>query len=101
MSIYETHPIGGNTNLLIRWLYIYPWEMHKFFRVSPYLFVLWWGMVKEYVFRKINIGGDQPLCLQFPSLYEVVSLKNLTVLVVLGNTFLFSWNFTSTKIELL
>ena len=57
--------------------------------------------MKESVSRKINIGGDQPLCLQFPGLYEVVSVKNLTVLVVLGNTFLFSWNFTSTEIELL
>ena len=37
--------------------------------------------------------GDQPLCTQFLSLYRVVSMRNLSISVVLGNSYLVSCNF--------
>ena len=46
------------------------------------------------------------MCSQFPGLYKVISVKNLIVSVVLGNSYPLSWNFnfghnlTDTKIEL-
>ena len=37
--------------------------------------------------------GDQPLCSQFLGLYRVILVKDLTVSVVLGNSYLLFWNF--------
>ncbi|RVW39478.1 DNA damage-binding protein 1a [Vitis vinifera] len=37
--------------------------------------------------------GNQSLCSQFVGLYRVISVKNLTVSNVLGNSFPVSWNF--------
>ena len=51
--------------------------------------------------------GNQTLCSQFADLYRVISVKNLTVSNVLGNSFPRSWNFnfrrnlTNTEIDLL
>ena len=51
--------------------------------------------------------SDQPLCSQFPSLYKVIFVKNLTILIVLGKSYPLFWNFnfycnlTDTEIELL
>ena len=39
--------------------------------------------------------GDQPLRSQFPYLYRVVIVKNLTVSTILGHSSSFSWNFNS------
>ena len=36
--------------------------------------------------------GDQPLCSQFASLLRIVTVKNLTISLVLGSTNPFSWN---------
>ena len=51
--------------------------------------------------------GNQTLCSQFADLYRVISVKNLTVSNVLGNSFPLSWNFnfrhnlTDSEIDLL
>ena len=37
--------------------------------------------------------GDPPLCSQFLGLYRVILVKDLTVSVVLGNSYLLFWNF--------
>ena len=39
--------------------------------------------------------GEQPLRSQFPYLYRVVIVKNLTVSTILGHSSSFSWNFNS------
>ncbi|RVW37832.1 hypothetical protein CK203_087876 [Vitis vinifera] len=108
-SIYGTHPNGwdgtptwwldGLTDVLGRLLL-------KFSRVLPFcspsggqwgensvLGNLWWG--------------NQTLCAQFADLYRVISVRNLTVSNVLGNSFPLSWNFnfrrnlTDSEIDLL
>ena len=49
--------------------------------------------------------GDQPLCVQFPSLFRVTTTKNYLISTILGNNILLSWdltfrrNLTNTKIE--
>ena len=51
--------------------------------------------------------GNQTLCSQFADIYRVISVKNLTVLNVLGNFLPLSWNFnfrpnlTDSEIDLL
>ena len=38
------------------------------------------------------VGGDHPLCSQFPGLLRIVLVKNLTISLGLGFTDHFSWN---------
>ena len=96
-----------DANMVVRWSYKCPWKAiaQVFQGFSPYIRLvvrngerirfwedLWWG--------------NQPLCSQFPGLYKVISVKNLIVSVVLGNSYPLSWNFNfghnliDTKIEL-
>ncbi|RVX22450.1 putative ribonuclease H protein [Vitis vinifera] len=100
-----------NSALLGKWLWRFPRKMsglwHKVIaRVLPFVRLvvsngerirfwedLWWG--------------NQTLYSQFADLYRVISVKNLTVSNVLGNSLPLSWNFnfrrnlTDSKIDLL
>ena len=112
MHIFGTRLNGWGTNMMVRWSHRCPWKYAAQFyqdfstvtslvvnnevRMS-FLEYLWWG--------------DQPLCSRFLNLLCHFSNKkgekNLTISIVLHNSFPFSTNFkiccnlTDTKIELL
>lgn len=54
-SIYRTYPNGWDVNMVVRWSYRCTWKaiVQVFFRISPHISVLWWGMGRESVFGKI------------------------------------------------
>ena len=108
MSIYGIHPYGWDANMVVRWSHICPWktiaQVFQDFSPSIRLMV---GNGERICFWEDPWWGNQPLCSQFLGLYRVIFVKNLTVLVVYGNSYPLFWNLnfrhnlTDTKIELL
>ena len=94
--------------MVVIWSHRCPWKIiaQVFQDFSPYIGLVV-GNAERIHFWEDLWWGTQPLCSQFPRLYRVISMKNLTVLVVIGNSYPLSWNFnfccnlTDTEIELL
>ncbi|RVX17758.1 putative ribonuclease H protein [Vitis vinifera] len=97
-----------NSALLGKWLWRFPRERsglwHKEF--SPFVRLVV-GNGERIRFWEDLWWGNQTLCSQFADLYRVISMKNLTVSNVLGNSLPLSWNFnfrrnlTDSEIDLL
>ena len=91
-SIYRTHLrdemptflLDGHIDILGR-------PLHKFSRTYPHTLTLWWVAQREFVFGRHVVGWSSFVFAIFKSLYDL-SWWNLTILVVLGNFFPFSWN---------
>ena len=81
--------------------------LHNCFKFSLHTLVLWQVMGLESVFWEDLWWGDQPLCVQFPSLFKVTTTKNCLISTILGNNTLlsrdlvFCRNLTDTEIEYL
>ena len=94
--------------MVVRWSRRCPWktiaQVFQDFSPSIRLMV---GNGERICFWEDPWWGNQPLCSQFLGLYRVIFVKNLTVLVVYGNSYPLFWNLnfrhnlTDTKIELL
>ncbi|KAJ9685197.1 hypothetical protein PVL29_017290 [Vitis rotundifolia] len=107
-SIYGTHPNGWDANMVVRWSHKCPWkaiaQVSQDF--SPFVRLVV-GNGERIRFWEDLWWGNQTLCSQFAGLYRVISVKNLTVLNVLGNSFPLSWNLnfrrnlTDSEIDLL
>ncbi|KAL6327159.1 hypothetical protein AAG906_015198 [Vitis piasezkii] len=89
----------GKKDHLIRWDVVCkqkecPWKAiaQVFQGFSPYIRLVV-GNGERIRFWEDLWRGNQPLCSQFPGLYRVVYVKNLTISVVLGNSYPLSWNF--------
>ncbi|RVX15460.1 hypothetical protein CK203_009316 [Vitis vinifera] len=108
-----------NSALLGKWLWRFPRERsglwHKmsledycssFQEFSPFVRLVV-GNGERIRFWEDLWWGNQTLCSQFADLYRVISVKNLTVSNVLGNSLPLSWNFyfrrnlTDSEIDLL
>ncbi|RVW89561.1 putative ribonuclease H protein [Vitis vinifera] len=108
VSIYGTHPNGWDANMVVRWSHRCPWKAiaQVFQEFSPFVRLVV-GNGKRIRFWEDLWWGNQSLCSQFANLYRVISVKNLTVSNVLGNSFPLSWNLnfrrnlTDSKIDLL
>ncbi|RVX16773.1 LINE-1 retrotransposable element ORF2 protein [Vitis vinifera] len=107
-SIYGTHPNGWDANMTVRWSHRCPWKAiaQVFQEFSPFVRLVV-GNGERIRFWEDLWWGNQTLCSQFADLYRVISVKNLTVLIVLGNSLPLSWNFnfrrnlTDSEIDLL
>ncbi|RVW83303.1 Transposon TX1 uncharacterized 149 kDa protein [Vitis vinifera] len=107
-SIYGTHPNGWDANMVVRWSHRCPWKAiaQVFQEFSPFVRLVV-GNGERIRFWEDLWWGNQTLCAQFTELYRVISVRNLTVSNVLGNSFSLSWNFnfrrnlTDSKIDLL
>ncbi|RVW28239.1 hypothetical protein CK203_083670 [Vitis vinifera] len=93
-SIYGTHPNGWDANMVVRWSHRCPWKAiaQVFQEFSPFVRLVV-AMGREFGFGKIFGGETKLWCSQFADLYRVISVKNLTVSNVLGNSLPLSWNF--------
>ncbi|RVW26926.1 putative ribonuclease H protein [Vitis vinifera] len=93
-SIYRTHPNGWDANMVVRWSHRCPWKAiaQVFQEFSPFVRLVV-GNGERIRFWKDLWWGNQTLCSQFADLYRVISVKNLTVSNVLGNSLPLSWNF--------
>ncbi|RVX18254.1 putative ribonuclease H protein [Vitis vinifera] len=107
-SIYGTHPNGWDANMVVRWSHRCPWKAiaQLFQEFSPFVHLVV-GNGERILFWEDLWWGNQTLCSQFADLYKVISVKNLTVSNVLGNSLPLSWNFnfrcnlTDSEIDLL
>ncbi|RVW15385.1 putative ribonuclease H protein [Vitis vinifera] len=107
-SIYGTHPNGWDANMVVRWSHRCPWKAiaQVFQEFSPFVRLVV-GNGERIRFWEDLWWGNQTLCAQFAELYRVISVRNLTVSNVLGNSFPLSWNFnfrrnlTDSEIDLL
>ena len=107
-SIYGTHPNGWDANMVVRWSHRCPWKAiaQVFQEFSPFVRLVV-GNGERIRFWEDLWWGNQTLCAQFADLYRVISVRNLTVSNVLGNSFPLSWNFnfrrnlTDSEIDLL
>ncbi|RVX13392.1 Transposon TX1 uncharacterized 149 kDa protein [Vitis vinifera] len=107
-SIYGTHPNGWDANMVVRWSHRCPWKAiaQVFQEFSPFVRLVV-GNGERIRFWEDLWWGNQTLCSQFANLYRVISVKNLTVSNVLGNSLPLSWNFifrrnlTDSEIDLL
>ncbi|WKA04126.1 hypothetical protein VitviT2T_022186 [Vitis vinifera] len=107
-SIYGTHPNGWDANMVVRWSHRCPWKAiaQVFQEFSPFVRLVV-GNGERIRFWEDLWWGNQTLCSQFADLYRVISVKNLTVSNVLGNSLPLSWNFnfrrnlTDSEIDLL
>ncbi|RVW34547.1 Transposon TX1 uncharacterized 149 kDa protein [Vitis vinifera] len=107
-SIYGTHPNGWDANTVVRWSHRCPWKAiaQVFQEFSPFVRLVV-GNGERIRFWEDLWWGNQTLCSQFADLYRVISVKNLTVSNVLGNSLPLSWNFnfrrnlTDSEIDLL
>ncbi|RVW60988.1 putative ribonuclease H protein [Vitis vinifera] len=107
-SIYGTHPNGWDANMVVRWSHGCPWKAiaQVFQEFSPFVHLVV-GNGERIRFWEDLWWGNQTLCSQFVDLYRVISVKNLTVSNVLGNSLSLSWNFnfrrnlTNSEIDLL
>ncbi|RVW16200.1 putative ribonuclease H protein [Vitis vinifera] len=93
-SIYGTHPNGWDANMVVRWSHRCPWKAiaQVFQEFSPFVRLVV-GNGERIRFWEDLWWGNQTLCAQFAELYRVISVRNLTVSNVLGNSFPLSWNF--------
>ena len=107
-SIYGTHPNGWDANMVVRWSHRCPWKAiaQVFQEFSPFVRLVV-GNGERIRFWEDLWWGNQSLCSQFADLYRVISVKNLTVSNVLGNSFPLAWNLnfrrnlTDSEIDLL
>ncbi|RVW56152.1 hypothetical protein CK203_080775 [Vitis vinifera] len=94
--------------MVVRWSHRCPWKTiaQVFQEFSPFVRLVV-GNGERIRFWEDLWWGNQTLCSQFADLYKVISVKNLTVSNVLGNSFPPSWNFnfrrnlTDSEIDLL
>ncbi|RVW96808.1 Transposon TX1 uncharacterized 149 kDa protein [Vitis vinifera] len=108
VSIYGTHPNGWDANMVVRWSHRCPWKViaQVFQEFSPFVRLVV-GNGERIRFWEDLWWGNQSLCSQFADLYRVISVKNLTVSNVLGNSFPLAWNLnfrrnlTDSEIDLL
>ncbi|RVX02255.1 NAD-dependent malic enzyme 62 kDa isoform, mitochondrial [Vitis vinifera] len=108
VSIYGTHPNGWDANMVVRWSHRCPWKAiaQVFQEFSPFVRLVV-GNGERIRFWEDLWWGNQSLCSQFADLYRVISVKNLTVSNVLGNSFPLAWNLnfrrnlTDSEIDLL
>ena len=93
-SIYGTHPNGWDANTVVRWSHKCPWKAiaQVFQEFSPFVSLVV-GNGERIRFWEDLWWGNQTLCSQFADLYRVISVKNLIVSNVLGNSLPMSWNF--------
>ncbi|RVW99862.1 Transposon TX1 uncharacterized 149 kDa protein [Vitis vinifera] len=93
VSIYGTHPNGWDANMVVRWSHRCPWKViaQVFQEFSPFVRLVV-GNGERIRFWEDLWWGNQSLCSQFADLYRVISVKNLTVSNVLGNSFPLAWN---------
>ncbi|RVW63563.1 putative ribonuclease H protein [Vitis vinifera] len=93
-SIYGTHPNGWDANMVVRWSHRCPWKAiaQVFQDFSPFVRLVV-GNRERIRFWEDHWWGNQTLCSQFVGLNRVISVKNLTVSNVIGNSFPLSWNF--------
>ncbi|RVX09324.1 LINE-1 retrotransposable element ORF2 protein [Vitis vinifera] len=107
-SIYGTCPNGWDANMVVRWSHRCPWKAiaQVFQEFSPFVRLVV-GNGERIRFWEDLWWGNQSLCSQFVDLYRVISVKNLTVSNVLGNSFPLAWNLnfrrnlTDSEIDLL
>ena len=93
-SIYGTHPNGWDANMVVRWSHECPWKaIAQVFQVFSPFVCLVVGNGERIRFWEDLWWGNQTLCSQFVDIYRVISMKNLIVSNVLGNSFPLSWNF--------
>ena len=93
-SIYGTHSNGWDANTVVRWSHRCPWKAiaQVFQEFSPFVRLVV-GNGERIRFWEDLWWGNQTLCSQYADLYRVISVKNLTVSNVLGNSLPLSWNF--------
>ena len=106
VSINGTHPNRWDANMVVRWSHKCPWKaIAQNFHLFIHHTLLMVGNGERVRFWEDLWLGDQPLCAQYPDLYRVIPLNNLTILVVLGSSPLstlnlnFPCNLTDTEIE--
>ena len=94
--------------MVVRWSHRCPWKaITQFFQEFSLFVRLVVGNGERIRFWEDLWWGNQTLCSQFADLYRIISIKNLTVSNVLGNSFPLSWNFnfrcnlTDSEIDLL
>ena len=73
---------------MVRWSHRCPWKA-----ISPYIRLVV-GSGQRIRFWEELRSGEQPLSLQFASLYRVTSVRNLTISEVLGGSYPSSWNLS-------
>ena len=80
LSIYGTQFNGWDANIMLRWSYRCPWKAisQVFEDFSPYICLVV-GSGQRIWFWEDLWCGEQPLSLQFASLYRVTSVRNLTI----------------------
>ncbi|RVX21954.1 hypothetical protein CK203_001531 [Vitis vinifera] len=108
VSIYGTHPNGWDANTVVRWSHKCPWKAiaQVFQEFSPFVSLVV-GNGERIRFWEDLWWGNQTLCSQFADFYRVISVKNLIVSNVLGNSlplsrnFNFRHNLTDSEIDLL
>ena len=84
-SIYGTHPNGWDANTVVRWSHKYPWKaIAQFFNMFFQFTRLAVGNGERIRFWEDLWWGDQSFCSQYPDLYRVIYVRNLSILVVLG-----------------
>ena len=93
LSIYGTHTNGWDANTMVKWSHCCPWKTIA--QVFPNFSRYTWLVVGDGT--RIRLwedlwSGDQPLCSQFPGLFRIVTVKNLTISLALGSTNSFFWN---------
>ena len=105
---YHWSPWDNQNNEEKLWSHRCPWKTSAqiFQDFSPFVRLVV-GNGERIRFWEDLWWGNQTLCSQIFGLYKVISVKNLTVSNVLGNSFPLSWNFnfrrnlTNTEIDLL
>ena len=80
---------------MVRWSHRCPWKAisQVFEYFSPYIRLVV-GSGQRIRFWEDLWSGEQPLSLQFASLYIVTSVRNLTISEVLGGSYPSSWNLS-------
>ena len=80
-------------NIMVRWSHRCSWKTiaQVFQGFSPYICLMVGNRERIWLWEDLW-WGDQPLSSQFASLYRVISVRNITVFGVLGNSYLSSWN---------
>ena len=94
LSIYGTHSNGWDTNTVVRWSHRCHWKaiaqvFQDFSRYTRFMV----GYGERIRFWEDLWWGDQPLGFQYPSLFRVVTDKNISISSILGFVRPFSWNF--------
>ena len=87
-SIYGTHTNGWDANIMVRWSHRCPWKAiaQVFQDFSPYIRLVA-GNKERIQFWEDLWWGDQPLSSQFAGLYKVISVRNITIFGILGNSY--------------